>query len=118
MRSRGLARLMLYPIAVVWRTWDSFRSHMATNEARRAHLAQGHAMPAVTRNIHCDGRAIQPDEPEPVPNARLLVTVLDPAGDATRALWANLAAEGLARAYGEDEPEYGLPKAHSTGGSQ
>jgi hypothetical protein len=65
-------------------------------------------MPAVTLQAHYDGRTIQLDEPfELVPNARLLVTVLDPAGATTRALWANLAAEGLARAYGEDEPEYG-----------
>lgn len=66
-------------------------------------------MPAVTLQAHFDGRTIQLDEPfELAPNARLLVTVLDPTGDATRAPWANLAAEGLARAYGEDEPEYDL----------
>jgi hypothetical protein len=66
-------------------------------------------MPAVTLQAHYDGRTIQLDEPfELAPNARLLVTVLEPAGDATRTLWANLAAGGLARAYGEDEPDYDL----------
>jgi hypothetical protein len=65
-------------------------------------------MPAVTLKAHYDGRAIQLDEPfELAPDAPLLVTVLDPDTDATRALWATLSARGLARAYGDDEPEYG-----------
>jgi hypothetical protein len=64
-------------------------------------------MPAITIQAHYDGHSIQLDEPvELAPNARLLVTVLEPTDD-TRADWANLAADGLARAFGDDEPEYG-----------
>ncbi|MBK8639833.1 MAG: hypothetical protein IPN92_16735 [Chromatiaceae bacterium] len=65
-------------------------------------------MPAVTLKAHYDGRAIQLDEPFTLaPDTRLLVTVLEPGTDTTRALWATLSARGLARAYGDDEPEYG-----------
>jgi len=64
-------------------------------------------MPAITVQAHYDGHSIQLDEPvELAPNARLLVTVLESTDD-TRADWARLAADGLARAFGDDEPEYG-----------
>jgi hypothetical protein len=65
-------------------------------------------MPSITLKAHFDGRSIQLDEPfEIPPNARLLVTVVEPTGDADRDPWLALSREGLARAYGEAEPEYG-----------
>jgi hypothetical protein len=65
-------------------------------------------MPSVTLKAHFDGRSIQLDEPYEIPpNARLLVTVVESVGDADREPWLNLSREGLARAYGEEEPEYG-----------
>lgn len=52
------------------------------------------------------------DEPfELSANAELAVTVLAPATmehDADRAEWAELCAQSLVRAYGNDEPEYTL----------
>ena len=66
-------------------------------------------MPSVTHKAHFDGRSIRLDEPYEIPpNARLLVTVVEPAGDADRGSWLTLSWEGLARAYGEQEPEYRL----------
>jgi hypothetical protein len=65
-------------------------------------------MPSVTLKAHYDGRSILLDEPyELPPNARLLVTVVAPSLDAEREAWARLGAEGLARAYGDKEPDYG-----------
>jgi hypothetical protein len=65
-------------------------------------------MPTVTLKAHYDGRTIRLDEPfELAPNARLLVTVLESGAEEVLADWANLSAEGLARAFGDDEPEYG-----------
>ncbi len=65
-------------------------------------------MPSITLKAHYDGRSIQLDEPFELPaNARLLITLVEPAMDADREQWANLAGEGLARAYGDDEPDYG-----------
>jgi hypothetical protein len=64
-------------------------------------------MPAITVKAQYDGRTIQLDEPiKLAPNARLLVTVLEPA-DEIISDWPDLAAAGLARAFGDDEPEYG-----------
>jgi hypothetical protein len=65
-------------------------------------------MAAISLKAHYDGTAIRLDEPfELAPNARLIVTVLPPELDSgDRSLWAALAAEGLARAYGDDEPDY------------
>jgi hypothetical protein len=41
--------------------------------------------------------------------ARLLVTVLEEASaEKERAGWAGLGARGLARAYGDSEPEYSM----------
>jgi hypothetical protein len=40
-------------------------------------------------------------------DAQLLVTILTPGSlDDERAAWAAFSAEGLARAYGDSEPEY------------
>jgi len=58
---------------------------------------------------HFDGVTVQLDEPcDLPPDTPLVVTVLNPgeALEADRAEWFNLAKQSLARAYGEDEPEY------------
>ena len=61
---------------------------------------------------HFDGEHIVLDEPFPLPlNALLAVTVLSPSTpehDSERAEWAALSAQSLARAYGDNEPEYTL----------
>lgn len=65
-------------------------------------------MPSVTLKAHFDGRSILLDEPYQLPpNARLLVTLVEPAQDDERAAWVGLALSGLAGAYGDDEPDYG-----------
>lgn len=64
-------------------------------------------MPAITVKAHYDGRTIQLDEPiELAPNARLLVTVLE-STDEIGTDWRSLATAGLARAFSDDEPDYG-----------
>ena len=65
-------------------------------------------MPAVTLKAHYDGQRILLDEPfEIPPNTPLMVTVLATAeADHPAAAWPVIASEGLARAYGDHEPEY------------
>ena len=69
-------------------------------------------MISVTLRAHYDGEHIVLDEPFEIPvNAPLTVTVLAPAAsehdrERERASWAALSAWNLARAYGDDEPEY------------
>lgn len=67
------------------------------------------AMAAVSLRAHYDGERIQLDEPFQIPaNSQSIVTVI-PKDEALRAWrddWYQLAAQGLARAYGPDEPEY------------
>jgi hypothetical protein len=67
-------------------------------------------MPAISLKAHYDGSAIRLDEPYDLPEgARLLVTVLEvEAFEKERAEWINLSARGLARAYGDSEPEYSI----------
>jgi len=66
----------------------------------------------VILKAHYDGEHIVLDEPfELPPNTPLAVTVLSPATpehDGERAEWAALGDQSLARAYGDDEPEYSL----------
>ena len=66
--------------------------------------------PAVRRVRHRMSVELVLDEPfELPPNAALAVTVLSPATpehDSERAEWAALGVQCLARAYGDDEPEY------------
>ena len=64
-------------------------------------------MPAVTLKAHFDGKQIVLDEPfDMPPDSSLMVTVM-PKADATEdAQWHVLAAGALARAYGQDEPDY------------
>ncbi len=65
-------------------------------------------MKAKTLPAHFDGEHIRLDEPcELEPNTRLLVTVLPKEQeDEEHEAWLRLSSEGLARAYGEEEPEY------------
>lgn len=67
-------------------------------------------MRSVTLRAHYDGERIVLDEPFEIPvNAPLTVTVLGPTSselDRDRESWVALSAQSLARAYGEDEPEY------------
>jgi hypothetical protein len=64
-------------------------------------------MPAVTLKAHFNGKQIVLDDPFDLPpDSSLMVTVL-PKGNATEdAQWRSLAADALARAYGDDEPDY------------
>jgi hypothetical protein len=56
-------------------------------------------------SAHYDGEHIVLDEPfELIANAPLIVTVVAP--DVEHSEWAALGVQGLARAYGDDEPEY------------
>ncbi|MEK6407510.1 MAG: hypothetical protein AABN34_11140 [Acidobacteriota bacterium] len=64
-------------------------------------------METVTLRAHFDGKLIVLDEPfELEPNTELIVTVVPRSSDEERAAWTQLALESLARAYGDDEPEY------------
>ena len=65
-------------------------------------------MAAITLKAHFDGNSIKLDEPYPLPmDAQLLVTVLTPIdANQERAEWFELSMQGLARAYGDDEPDY------------
>ena len=66
-------------------------------------------MPSVTLRAHFDGERIRLDEPFDLPpDTPLLVTVLPPAAHGDRAAWIAGGRQALARAYGEDEPEYTL----------
>ena len=64
-------------------------------------------MPTVSLRAHFDGERIQLDEPFDLPpDVPLLVTVLEPESDHDRAAWIAAGRQGLARAFGDDEPEY------------
>jgi hypothetical protein len=65
-------------------------------------------MPSVSLKAHFDGKTIHLDEPFDLPEgAQLIVTVLEAVPrDEERAGWFDLGARGLARAYGDSEPEY------------
>ena len=67
-------------------------------------------MPSVSLRAHYDGSSIRLDEPFDLPEgAQLVVTVLETAGpEDDRAGWIDLSARGLARAYGDSEPEYSI----------
>jgi hypothetical protein len=61
----------------------------------------------VTLRAHFDGKQIVLDEPfELEPNTQLVVTVVPRASDQEREAWTRPALESLARAYGDDEPDY------------
>jgi hypothetical protein len=64
-------------------------------------------METVTLRAHFDGERILLDEPfELEPKMELIVTVIPHASDEEREAWARLSLASLARAYGDDEPEY------------
>ena len=65
-------------------------------------------MPIITLPAHFDGRQILLDELYQLePNTRLAVTILpEAAEDEEREDWLRLSMQGLAAAYGDDEPEY------------
>jgi len=64
-------------------------------------------MDAITLKAHFDGQQILLDEPFDLPaNTPLIVTVLTQETELERADWTQAAAAGLARAYGNNEPEY------------
>jgi hypothetical protein len=64
-------------------------------------------MPAVTLKAHFNGKQIVLDEPFDLPpDSPLMVTVLPTEDSAEGAQWHSLSAVALARAYGEDEPDY------------
>jgi hypothetical protein len=72
------------------------------------HLNPEVTMPAISLRAHFDGQRIQLDEPyELATGVPLLVTVLSTTATGPDLNdWAGFAANGLARAYGEHEPEY------------
>ena len=62
-------------------------------------------MKTVALTAHYDGEKVQFDEPCQLDtNARLVVVVLPSEDD--RHAWSQLAAAQLAKAYGDNEPEY------------
>jgi hypothetical protein len=62
-------------------------------------------MPTAILKAHYDGEHIVLDEPYELPaNTPLMVTVIAP--DEERSAWVEFGARNLARAYGDDEPEY------------
>ena len=66
-------------------------------------------MAAISLKAHYDGERIQLDEPFQIPADSLLIVTVIPKEDSLeqwREDWFRLAAQGLARAYGPDEPEY------------
>lgn len=65
-------------------------------------------MPVISLKAHFDGQHIQLDEPFELPqDAQLLVTVLKPSlQNAERQSWLELSVQGLATAYGDNEPDY------------
>jgi len=69
-------------------------------------------MPNVVLRAHYDGERIVLDEPFDIPtDSPLMVTVLPAQGDQLspeRKEWTALAAQSLAQAYGNNEPEYTL----------
>jgi hypothetical protein len=68
-------------------------------------------MASRTLRAHFDGQNIQIDEPcDLKPDDKLLVIVLDDDSEpeSERENWARFSLTSMARAYGDDEPEYSL----------
>jgi hypothetical protein len=64
-------------------------------------------MPSVTLKAHFNGKQIVLDEPFDLPpDSQLMVTVLSKEDSHEDAEWHDLAAQALAKAYGDDEPDY------------
>lgn len=68
-------------------------------------------MSNIALRAHFDGEKIVLDEPFDLePDTELLVVVPTEEEVDDRQYWLQLSAQGLARAYAEDEPEYDLSK--------
>jgi hypothetical protein len=66
-------------------------------------------MPTESLREHYDGERIRLDEPvDLAPDVPLLVTVLASEEDHDREAWAAMARQMVARAFGSDEPDYGV----------
>jgi hypothetical protein len=66
-------------------------------------------MQFITLAAHFDGERIVLDEPFNLsPNVPLMVTVLPQSAESQQSPWTAISGLGLARAYGDDEPEYSL----------
>lgn len=66
-------------------------------------------MPSITLRAHFNGTQVVLDEPFSLErNAKLLITVLPSETGDERQDWLALSAQGLEKAYGDDEPEYSL----------
>jgi len=66
-------------------------------------------MQSITLRAHFDGKQILLDEPVDLePDTQLMVTVLPKSENGEDSDWTRLSLESLARAYGDDEPEYSL----------
>jgi hypothetical protein len=65
-------------------------------------------MKSVVLKVHYDGKNICLDEPFDLhPDTKLLVTVIQGGSlEDERQAWLAASQEGLARAYGENEPDY------------
>lgn len=65
-------------------------------------------MNSVVLKAHFDGNRICLDDPYPLkPDAKLLITVvLQDSDEAEREAWLATSKSNLARAYGENEPDY------------
>ncbi len=64
-------------------------------------------MNVVTLKAHYDGKRVCLDEPcDLPPDTRLLVVVVPDPEQRFREDWYELSRRSLARAYGEDEPDY------------
>lgn len=70
-------------------------------------------MQTVTLLGHVDGQSIRLDEPYDLPaGAKLLITILpEELKGEERLDWYAASKNGLARAYGDEEPDYPLPGA-------
>ncbi len=64
-------------------------------------------MKAVTLKAHFDGEKICLDEPFRLdPGAKVFVTVVSGTSEGESEEWYELGRRSLARAYGQDEPDY------------
>lgn len=64
-------------------------------------------MPAVTLKAHFNGKQMVLDEPFDLPpDSTLMVTVLEKVDASEDVQWRGVAANPLARAYGDGEPDY------------
>jgi hypothetical protein len=62
-------------------------------------------MKTIALSAHYDGTKIELDEPYPLAESAHLVVVVLPQDD-ERQGWLRLSVQQLARAYGDNEPEY------------